>query len=178
MVYSCGHAPATVASVNDTTGVLQLSVAVAIPVFAGAVLAEHSIVTFAGQNVITGGVLSSMTITWVQVLMLPQASVAFHVRVMVYSCGQAPATVASVNDTTGVLQLSVAVAIPVFAGVGLTVHWIVTFGGQNVITGGVLSSTMITCTQAVLLPQLSVAVQVLLIVYSCGHTVDGIILSL
>jgi acyl-CoA thioesterase len=39
-------------------------------------------------------------------------------------------------------QLSVADAVPVFAGSVLAVHWIVTFGGQ-VITGDALSSTMI-----------------------------------
>ena len=65
----------------------QLSVAVAVP-FAppGAVLAVHCMVRFGGQ-VITGGVLSSTTITCRHVLELPQSSVALHVRLMVYSCG-------------------------------------------------------------------------------------------
>jgi hypothetical protein len=40
--------------------------------------------------------------------------------------------------------------------------------GQSM-DGGVLSSTVITCTQVLELSQSSVAVQVLLIVYSCGH---------
>jgi hypothetical protein len=46
-------------------------------------------------HVIEGATLSSTTIVWVQVLEFPQSSVASHVRVMVRSCGQAPATVAS-----------------------------------------------------------------------------------
>jgi hypothetical protein len=36
-------------------------------------------------------------------------------------------------------------------------------------TGGVLSSTKMTCKQELEFPQSSVALQVLLIVYSCGH---------
>src|SRR6187402_1014184 len=35
----------------------------------------------------TGGVVSSTSIIWMQVLELPQASVATHVRLIVYSCG-------------------------------------------------------------------------------------------
>jgi hypothetical protein len=68
----------------------QLSVAVALPVLAGIVLAVHAIVTFAGQLVNTGGVLSSTVITCTQVLVFPQSSVASHVRVIVYSCGHVP----------------------------------------------------------------------------------------
>ena len=60
--YSCGHPPATVASLKVTTGaVSQLSVAVARPVLPGAVLSSHSIVVLAGQEVITGAVVSSTT---------------------------------------------------------------------------------------------------------------------
>ena len=63
MVYSCGHPPATVTSVEVIVGVTsQLSVAVAVPfVPPGAVLAVHNTVMLAGQ-VITGGVLSSTKI--------------------------------------------------------------------------------------------------------------------
>ena len=43
------------------SAISQSSVAVAVPVFAGNVLAEHEIVTFAGQ-VITGEVVSSLVI--------------------------------------------------------------------------------------------------------------------
>ena len=46
------------------------------------VSAEQSIVAFGGQ-IITGGVISLTVIVWMQLAELPQASVAFHVRVMV-----------------------------------------------------------------------------------------------
>jgi len=85
MVLSCGHAPPTVTSLEVIVGVpSQLSVAVAVPVLAGNVLAEQSIVTFVGQ-VSTGATLSSTTIVCTQLLELPQSSVATHVRVMVLS---------------------------------------------------------------------------------------------
>jgi hypothetical protein len=86
IVNSCGHAPPTVTSVEVIAGEASQSIAVAVPVFAGNVLAVHSIVTFAGQ-LITGAALSSTVIVWTQLLTLPQSSVAVHVRVMVNSCG-------------------------------------------------------------------------------------------
>jgi hypothetical protein len=125
IVYSCGHAPPTVTSVDVMVGVAsQLSVAVAVP-FAppGAVLAEHWMVRLAGQ-VITGGVLSSTTMICVHELELPQSSIARHVRVMVNSCGHVPPVVTSDDVMVGVAsQLSVAVAVP-FAppGAVLAVH--------------------------------------------------------
>jgi hypothetical protein len=62
MVRSAGQLPPTVTSEKVIVGELsQPSVAVAVPVFAGNVLAVHSIVTFAGQ-VITGAVPSVTTI--------------------------------------------------------------------------------------------------------------------
>jgi hypothetical protein len=72
----------------------QLSVAVALPVFAGSVLAVHSIVILPG-HVIVGAVLSSTVMVWTHVLLLPQSSVAVQVRVIVYSCGHAPPAVTS-----------------------------------------------------------------------------------
>ena len=119
----------------------QLSVAVAVPVLAGNVLAVHSIVTLIG-HVMTGGVLSSTVIICVHVLMLPQSSVAFHVRSIVYSCGQVgDAVVTSAYVIVGMTsQLSVAVAEPVLAGNVLAVHSIVTLIGQ-VIGCEVLRST-------------------------------------
>ena len=61
---------------------LQLSVAVAVPVADGNVLVPQLTVTSFG-SVITGLVLSTLVIVWLPVLMLPAASVAFHVLVMV-----------------------------------------------------------------------------------------------
>src|SRR5690242_1378884 len=87
IVFSCGQMPPTVTSENPMVGVAsQLSVAVALPVTAVAVLELHCTVIFGGQ-VITGGALSSTKIVCAQLLELPQSSVALHVRVMVNSCG-------------------------------------------------------------------------------------------
>ncbi len=85
MIYSIGFTPATVTSEYVMTGAgLQLSIAVAVPVLAGKVLPVHATVIFAGQ-VMTGGVLSSIVMSWLHVIKLPQASCDFHVLVMVYS---------------------------------------------------------------------------------------------
>jgi hypothetical protein len=79
----------------------------------------------------TGGVLSSTKIVCVQVLVLPQSSNACHVRVIVLSCGQAPATVTSLKvKEIDKSQLSVAVGVPVFAGSVLAEHCTVVLAGQ------------------------------------------------
>ena len=66
-------------------------------------------------------------------------------------------------------QLSVADALPVFSGNVLSVQSIVKFG-RHVIKGAWLSSTTINWIQVLLLfPQLSVAIQVRVIVNSWGH---------
>jgi hypothetical protein len=58
MTFSCGQIPETITSVDVIDNVEQTSVAVAVPVFAGKVLAVQSMVTLAGQ-VIPGAALSS-----------------------------------------------------------------------------------------------------------------------
>ena len=143
MAPSWGHPPLAVISVKVMVGeVSQLSVAVAVPVLAGNVLAVHCMVTFEGQ-VIVGIPVSITSMDCRHVLVLPQPSVADHVRLIVLNNGQIPATVTSLNVMIGLaIQLSVAVADPVFAGNVLSVHWIVTSPGQT-ITGGVVSSTLI-----------------------------------
>lgn len=117
---------------------------------------------------ITGAVLSSTKMVCIQVLELPQSSVALHVRKMVLSWGHAPPATWSTKVMASVGSQSVAVAVPVLTGNVLDVHWMVTFGGQ-VIVGGVLSSTRIICTQLLVLPQSSVAVQVRVMILSWGH---------
>src|SRR5687768_3680307 len=141
------------------TGLLQSSVAVAVPVLLGSVEAEQSIVVSAGQ-LITGGVVSVTLMVCTQLEELPQASVAVQVRVMVWLPGQLPGTVLSVKVTTGAgSQLSVAVALPVLLGSVEAEQSIVVSAGQ-LITGAVVSTTLMVCTQLESLPQLSVAVQV------------------
>ena len=61
IVLSCGHAPPTFTSLEVMVGVGSQSVAVAVPVFAGKVLAVHCMVTFGGHAMV-GGVLSVTTI--------------------------------------------------------------------------------------------------------------------
>ena len=70
-----------------------------------------------------GGVLSSTKIVCVQLLELPQSSIAVNVLVIVSSCGHAPAAVTSENPMVGVpSQLSVAVAVPVTVVAVLVLH--------------------------------------------------------
>ena len=78
----------------------QSSVAEAVPVLAGKLLSEQSIVMLSGQ-VIAGAVSSCNVISWSQVAALPQASIASQVRVMMYSCAHTPARVISANEITG-----------------------------------------------------------------------------
>jgi len=112
------------------------------PVAAGNVLVLHSMVTFAGQ-VIAGARLSSTKMIWLQVLELPQSSVACQVRVMVNSWGHIPGKEISLNvNVTDASHRSVAVGIPVAAGNVLVLHKIVMLIG-HVIIGAVLSSTKI-----------------------------------
>jgi hypothetical protein len=73
---------------------LQSSVAVAVPVLAGSVEAVQSIVVLAGQ-LIVGACVSVTVIVCVQVLELPQLSVAVQVRVMTWLPAQLPAAVTS-----------------------------------------------------------------------------------
>jgi hypothetical protein len=120
----------------------QPSVAVALPVLAGAELAVHWMVTLAGQ-LTKGAALSSTVTICIQLLELPQSSIATHVLVIVYPCGHPAPIVTSEKETVGVpSQLSVAVAVPVFPGAELSLHSIVTLAGQD-INGAVLSSTKI-----------------------------------
>ena len=92
-------------------------------------------------HVIEGAWLSSTTMICVQELELPQPSCAVQVLVIVRSCGHIPPTVTSENPIIGfAVQLSVAVALPVFAGKVLAVQLMVVFGG-HVIAGAWLSST-------------------------------------
>jgi hypothetical protein len=119
--------------------------------------------------VITGGVLSSTKIVCVHELVFPQSSLAVQVLVIVNSCAQVPAIVTSLNvGVTLTSQLSVAVAEPVAAGAELVLHCMVVFAG-HVICGGVLSSTKIVCVQELELPQSSIAVNVRVMVLSCGQ---------
>ena len=79
--------------------------------------------------------------------------------------------------TTGsVSQLSEEVALSVFSGKVLAVQSIVTFAGQTS-DGAVLSSIVMVCTQVLMLLQMSVAVQVRVMLYSCAQVGDDCVTS-
>jgi len=143
-------------------------VPVADPVASGNVLDTHCTVTSDGQ-VINGGVLSSTKMIWLQVDVFPHASVVFQVRMIVFSCGQEPFTITSVEVIKKVEQLSVADAEPVLAGSVLAEHSIVTFTG-HVVCGDVLSSTVMVWLHELKFPHASVAFQLRIMVRSCGQS--------
>ena len=80
-------------------------------------------------SVSDGGVVSRTAIVWMQLVLLPQASVAVHVREIVRLLPH-PAVTASVKRTVTVPQPSVAVAVPVEAGEVSAVHSTVISCGQ------------------------------------------------
>ena len=160
--YSFGQLPGVVTSLDDKVGVPQLSVAVGV-VHVG--VPVHSIDVGPGNALITGGVVSSTLNTWLAIAVLPQASVAVHVLVIVYAFGQLPGVVTSLDDKVGLPQLSVAVGV---VHVGVPVHSIVAGAGNALITGGVVSFTLKVCDATAVFPHASVAVQVRVIKYSFG----------
>jgi len=130
----------------------QLSVAVT---FAGdGTATTHCTVVFAGNPPNTGLVVSFTVMVCEQLLLLPHASVAVQVRVIVF--GQAPAEVIALK--TGVKapeQLSFAVTL---AGAGTSpIHCTVTSVGHPLRFGLVVSFTVIVCVQELVFPQASVA---------------------
>jgi hypothetical protein len=139
ILYSEGHVPGVFASlkVNDTNG-SQRSVAVGV-VNAG--VAGHSMVVGPGSAPITGGVVSSTLMVCDAVLVLPQSSVAVHVRVTLYSAGQAPGVVTSLKVNVGVASnASVTVGV---VKTGVFGHSIVLGPGKAEITGATLSTRIV-----------------------------------
>ena len=149
----------------ETVG-LQLSVAVAVKEIG----ASLGVIVGGALQSITGASVSSTVIICVQVLTLLQASVAVHVLVIVFSCGQEPGVTTSAKAlTVGLLsQLSVAVAEPVWSGVAGSSHSIVTSFGQE-ISGGLVCTTLMVWTHELEFQASSVVVQVLVIVFCPGQ---------
>src|SRR5688572_645981 len=112
----------------------------------------------------TGAVLSVTLIVCDAVDELPQSSVAVHVLVTEYSCGHDPGVVTSAKvGVTLASQASVAVGV---VNTGVAGHSTDDGPGSVDITGAVLSVTLIVCDAVDVLPQSSVAVQVLVTEYS------------
>src|SRR6185369_3619678 len=138
---------------------LQESVAVATPVRFVVGAKVHSMVMSAGQT-ITGSTVSLKLIVCTQLLLLPHESVADQVR----RIRPLPVQLVVLKASTKLmfvmaLHVSVAVALPVMSVVGATVHSRVMSAGQTM-AGGTVSLKLIVCTQRLLLPQPSHAVQV------------------
>lgn len=105
-----------------------------------------------------------MIMVLLQLDVLPQSSTAVQVLVTLYSCGQAPGTVASEKVMfTNASHASIDVGVP---NDGVDQHSIGLTTTGHVITGGVLSWMLIVALQLEELPQSSVAIQVLVTLYS------------
>jgi uncharacterized protein YeaC (DUF1315 family) len=167
LVFTTGQEPLGVVLTTVTvTLVSQASLAVALP---HTTAAGHAMVVLAGQ-VIDGAVLSFTVIVALQVDVLPQSSVALQIRV--FTTGQEPLGVVLTTTTSTVAsQASDAVALPHTTAAGQS---IVVLAGQ-VIDGAVLSFTVIVALQVDVLPQSSVALQIL--VFTTGQEPLGVVLT-
>src|SRR6185369_8178941 len=138
---------------------LHVSVAVALPVMSVVGATVHSRVMSAGQW-ITGGTVSLKLIVCTQPLLLPHESIADQMRKIIPLPVQLVVAKASTKLMfVMALHVSVAEAMPVMFVIGATVHSRVMSAGQTM-TGGTVSLKLIVCTQRLLLPQPSHAVQV------------------
>jgi hypothetical protein len=171
--YSCGQAPGVITSLKVKAGLgshASLTVGAGKTGVAGQAMGE----TGAGQ-VMPGTVVSSTHTVWLQLAGLPQASVAVHVRVTQYSCGQAPGVVTSLKVTAG---LGSHASLTVGGGnIGKAGQAMGETGAGQVMLGGLLSSTHTVWLHVAELPEASVAVQVRVTQYSCGQA-PAVVMSL
>src|SRR5918993_1076922 len=128
---------ATVDTSLNVTGTSKSQLSVAVTV-AGAGTAPHWAVIAAGTLFNTGAIISSTVMTCVAVVVLPHASVAVHVLVMV---PQPSTTVDTSLKVTGTLRSQLSVAVTV-AAPGIAPHCAVTFAGTPTSTGAMISSTV------------------------------------
>src|SRR5262245_8581672 len=117
----------------------------------------HSAVLL-GAQVITGGVWSSTVTVWLHSAVLPQASVARHVRVAAKVLPQRPVRLVTVPTTVMVTLPQVSLAVGA-SKLQLLLHSTVLLSAQ-VMVGGVRSATVTIWLHSAVLPQASVARQV------------------
>src|SRR6476620_2622553 len=167
------QAPGVVTSLKVSVGLgSQRSVAVGVSHDG---VASQSIVVAPGNADIVGGVTSCTLIVCVAVAVLPQASVAVHVRVIENVPAQAPGVVTSLKVSVGLgSQRSVAVGV---SHDGVASQSIVVAPGNADIVGGVTSCTLIVCVAVAVLPQASVAVHVLVMLNEPAQA-PGVVTSL
>lgn len=133
-LYSPAQSPLVVASayVNEN-GLPHASDAVAV---AKTGVAGHMIVVGTGSAAITGAIISCTVTVCVTDAELPQTSVAVQIRVTVYSAGQSPGTVESLEDKVkGNPQASEAAT----ENEGFAGQLMVAVGGMAITIGGVIS---------------------------------------
>src|SRR5678815_3389224 len=158
-------------SLDDTVGVPQGSVALAVPSAALISLADglQPSVNVVPPVVNVGGVTSAIQVIVLDaVAVLPQPSIAVNVLVCVRSQPLLPID-PSLDDTVGVPQGSVALAVPSAALISLAdgLHPSVNVVPPVVNVGGVTSAIQVIVLDAVaVLPQPSIAVNVLVCVRS------------
>ena len=112
---------------------------------------------------IVGGVISCTTIVPVQVAVFPQSSVAVQVLVVLYDPAQEPGVEASTKVMVTVAShASVAVGAVNTGSAGQLTGVVC---ATQVIVGGVISCTKMVPLHVAVLPQSSVAVQVLVVLY-------------
>jgi hypothetical protein len=123
----------------------------------------HSTVASPPLTVITGAIVSSTVIVWLQLALLPEESVA--VQVLVMTVGQVwPSSVWLYVTASDPSQLSSAVTV---AAAGTSArHSTVASSGHPLSTGSVVSTTVTVRVAVALFPHASVAVYV--IVYAPG----------
>jgi len=137
----------------------QASLVVTPAIFEGGCEAAQVTVTAIGQ-VIDGGVISCTTTVPLQVAVLPQSSVAVQVLLTLYEPTQVPGVVRS-EKVIATVRSHASVAV---GGIktGKAGQVIGDVCATQVIVGGVISCTTTVPLQVAVLPQSSVAVQVLL----------------
>jgi hypothetical protein len=152
--------PVLVTTLSEDVGVTELHVSVAVAVPRAASIAAavglQPRVRVVPVAVITGAVVSTVHVTVrdTAVAGLPHASVAFQVRV----CERPhPLIVTALSEAIGVteLQVSVAVAVPsaALSAAAVGLHPRVKVVPLAVITGAVVSLTVIVCAQVCATPQ-------------------------
>ena len=111
----------------------------------------------------TGAVLSCTVTICEAEAELPHASVAVHILVMLYSAGQSPGVNESLEDKVNANPHASEAATLKEGEAG---QLIVAEGGMAITVGGVISCTLMVWAAVVLFPHPSVAVHVLVMLYS------------
>src|SRR5439155_1055809 len=168
----CAQGPGVVTSAKVRLG-LGSHASVAVGVAKDGV-AGHWIVVGPGTVEITGAVVSTTLMVWLDVELLPQWSVAVQVRVTLLACGHEPGVVTSAKVSVGLgSHASVAVGV---ANDGVAGHSMVVGPGTAEMLGACVSTTLMVWLAVELLPQWSVAVQVRVTLLACGHE-PGVVTS-